>query len=272
MGFRGVLGPRVRRRRRVRAARRPPRGRRDQLRLPALRHLHGRLPDALPQPHRPRHPQPRRRVRRPHRGPAGEPAPRCRTRCPTTSRSSPSRWPRRIRFRRSCDRARRSRRGARRRPPGQPVRPGAGGSVGSRARGRQAPREAGAAAARGIATALVWPTLTTPRMADIVVDCTGSATGLPTALTTGAPARHHRAQDHGGRLAEAGLGAVRHRRGDAGRLAVRPVRPRARGLARGQVDVLPLISDRFDLSNGLAALERAQAPGVLKVLLDVASA
>ena len=37
------------------------------------------------------------------------------------------------------------------------------------------------------------------------------------------------------------------------------------------MDVLPLISDRFDLSNGLAALARAQAPGVLKVLLDVAA-
>jgi threonine dehydrogenase-like Zn-dependent dehydrogenase len=41
-------------------------------------------------------------------------------------------------------------------------------------------------------------------------------------------------------------------------------------LEHGRVDVRPLISDRFDLSDGLAALDRAQQKGVLKVLLDVA--
>jgi threonine dehydrogenase-like Zn-dependent dehydrogenase len=42
------------------------------------------------------------------------------------------------------------------------------------------------------------------------------------------------------------------------------------GLARGDVDVLPLITDRFDLSHGLTALQRAQVRPVLKVLIDVA--
>ena len=42
------------------------------------------------------------------------------------------------------------------------------------------------------------------------------------------------------------------------------------GLARGDVDVLPLITDRFDLSHGLAALQRAQVRPVLKVLIEVA--
>jgi threonine dehydrogenase-like Zn-dependent dehydrogenase len=40
-------------------------------------------------------------------------------------------------------------------------------------------------------------------------------------------------------------------------------------LADGRVDVRPLVSERFGLSDGLAALERAQARGVMKVLLDV---
>jgi len=42
------------------------------------------------------------------------------------------------------------------------------------------------------------------------------------------------------------------------------------GLEQGRVDVLPLITDRFDLAHGLAALQRAQTRPVLKVLLDVA--
>jgi hypothetical protein len=37
------------------------------------------------------------------------------------------------------------------------------------------------------------------------------------------------------------------------------------------VDVRPLLADRFDLSDGIRALARAQEPGVLKVLVDVAA-
>ncbi len=40
-------------------------------------------------------------------------------------------------------------------------------------------------------------------------------------------------------------------------------------LANGLVDVLSLVSDRLDLSDGVRALARAGEPGVLKVLLDV---
>jgi threonine dehydrogenase-like Zn-dependent dehydrogenase len=43
-----------------------------------------------------------------------------------------------------------------------------------------------------------------------------------------------------------------------------------RGLVAGEVDVRPLLHDRFDLSRGVEAIARAQQPGVLKVLLDVA--
>lgn len=41
-------------------------------------------------------------------------------------------------------------------------------------------------------------------------------------------------------------------------------------LAGGTIAVRPLVHDLFDLSNGGEALRRAGAPGVLKVLLDVA--
>ena len=42
-------------------------------------------------------------------------------------------------------------------------------------------------------------------------------------------------------------------------------------LEAGSVSVLPMISERFDLSRGVDALDAAQRKGVLKVLIDVAS-
>ena len=40
-------------------------------------------------------------------------------------------------------------------------------------------------------------------------------------------------------------------------------------LDAGEVDVLPMISARYDLSDGLAAIAHARSQPVLKVLLDV---
>jgi len=110
-----------------------------------------------------------------------------------------------------------------------------------------------------------------PRMADLVVDCTGSATGLPTALKLVRPrgtivlkTTVAGSQD----LAWAPfvideVTLVGSRCG--------PFDRAIRGLERGEVDVRPLLADRFDLSEGMRALARAQEPGVLKVLLDVAT-
>ena len=39
-------------------------------------------------------------------------------------------------------------------------------------------------------------------------------------------------------------------------------------LASGLVDVRPLISERFNLSDGVRAVERAGEPGVLKILIE----
>jgi threonine dehydrogenase-like Zn-dependent dehydrogenase len=124
--------------------------------------------------------------------------------------------------------------------------------------------------ALGIETALVAD-VTESRVADIVVDCTGSATGLPTALRLVKPR---------------GTIVLKTTVAGSQELAWAPfvidevtlVGSRCgpfdralKGLAGGEVDVRPLLSDRFDLSNGMDALARAQAPGVLKVLLDVVS-
>ncbi len=123
--------------------------------------------------------------------------------------------------------------------------------------------------ARGIETALLSDVLG-ERLADVVVDCTGSATGLPTALRLVRPR---------------GTIVLKTTVAGSQELAWAPfvidevtlVGSRCgpfdralKGLEDGEVDVRPLLADRFDLSRGLDALARAQAPGVLKVLLDVA--
>ena len=121
---------------------------------------------------------------------------------------------------------------------------------------------------QGIDTALLSDSLE-PRAADIVVDCTGSATGLPTALRLVRP-----------------RGTIVLKTTVAGEqtMAYAPFvideitlvgsrcGPFDRALAAletGEVDVTPLISERFDLSRGVEAFERAAAKDVLKVLLDV---
>ena len=123
-------------------------------------------------------------------------------------------------------------------------------------------------AARGIGTALLSDDRP-DREADIVVDCTGSDTGLPLALklvrprgtivlkTTVAGAQT---------LAWATLVI------DEVTIVGSRCGPFDRALAAlqdGKVEVGPLLSARFPLSEGLQALDRAQAKGVVKVLLDV---
>jgi threonine dehydrogenase-like Zn-dependent dehydrogenase len=106
-------------------------------------------------------------------------------------------------------------------------------------------------------------------MADVVVDCTGSDTGLPTAL----------------KLVRA-RGTIVLKTTVAGTQSMSwapividevtivgsrcgPFDRALSALDEGTVRVLPLISERFDLSRGVEALERAKTKPVLKVLLDV---
>jgi threonine dehydrogenase-like Zn-dependent dehydrogenase len=120
----------------------------------------------------------------------------------------------------------------------------------------------------GIATTLLSDALD-PRSFDIVVDCTGAESGLPTALRLVRP-----------------RGTIVLKTTVAGQQTLAwapfvidevtligsrcgPFDQALAALESGHVQVQPLISDRFDLSHGLDALARAQTKGILKVLLDV---
>jgi threonine dehydrogenase-like Zn-dependent dehydrogenase len=122
----------------------------------------------------------------------------------------------------------------------------------------------------GIPTALLTAA---PRdhSADIVVDATGSATGLPTALEMVRPR---------------GTVVLKTTVAGSQTLALAPLvidevtvvgsrcGPFDRALEAlddGAVDVSRMISARFDLSEGVSALEHARTRPVMKVLLDVAS-
>ncbi|HEY7450060.1 MAG TPA: alcohol dehydrogenase catalytic domain-containing protein [Vicinamibacterales bacterium] len=120
----------------------------------------------------------------------------------------------------------------------------------------------------GLTTCLLSELAMEPQ-ADIIVDCTGSDTGLPTAL----------------KLVRA-RGTIVLKTTVAGTqtMAWAPIvidevtivgsrcGPFDRALSAleaGTVRVLPLISERFDLSRGVEALGLARSKPVLKVLLDV---
>jgi threonine dehydrogenase-like Zn-dependent dehydrogenase len=120
----------------------------------------------------------------------------------------------------------------------------------------------------GIPTALV-DDVSRERHADVVVDCTGSESGLPAALALVRPR---------------GTIVLKTTVAGAQTLAWAPVvidevtivgsrcGPFDQALAAletGRVDVRPLISDRFNLRDGVAALERAGAKSALKVLLEM---
>jgi threonine dehydrogenase-like Zn-dependent dehydrogenase len=120
----------------------------------------------------------------------------------------------------------------------------------------------------GVATTLLSDSIER-RSFDVVVDCTGSESGLPTALPLVRP-----------------RGTIVLKTTVAGQQTLAwapfvidevtligsrcgPFDRALDALEKGHVKVEPLISDRFDLTRGLDALARAQTKGALKVLLDV---
>ena len=122
----------------------------------------------------------------------------------------------------------------------------------------------------GIETALLAD-CPTDRMADIVVDCTGSDTGLPTALTIVRPRgtivlKTTVAGTQQMPWAPIVIDEVTIMGSRCG-----PFDRALEALEAGRVSVLPLVSARFDLSDGVKALEAAKRRNVLKVLIDVAS-
>jgi threonine dehydrogenase-like Zn-dependent dehydrogenase len=119
----------------------------------------------------------------------------------------------------------------------------------------------------GIETALVSDVLR-DHQADVVVDCTGSETGLPAALdlvrprgtivlkTTVAGTQ----QMPWAPIVIDEVTIVGSRCG--------PFDRALEALDAGSISVLPMISRRFDLTDGVEAIETARRGGVLKVLID----
>jgi threonine dehydrogenase-like Zn-dependent dehydrogenase len=120
----------------------------------------------------------------------------------------------------------------------------------------------------GIATRLL-DDLAADRHADLVIDCTGSATGLPTALRIVRPRgtvvlKTTVAGDQTMAWAPVVIDEVTIVGSRCG-----PFDRALMALAQGGISVLPLLSRRFDLSQGVEALEHAATKDVMKVLLDV---
>jgi threonine dehydrogenase-like Zn-dependent dehydrogenase len=120
----------------------------------------------------------------------------------------------------------------------------------------------------GIATRLLAD-VEPDRHADIVVDCTGSPTGLPTALSLVRPRgtivlKTTVAGEQTMALAPIVIDEVTIVGSRCG-----PFDRALAALAAGEVRVLPLISARYGLSDGVVAIEHARSQPVLKILLDV---
>lgn len=107
------------------------------------------------------------------------------------------------------------------------------------------------------------------RTADLVVDCTGSASGLPTACRFVKPRgtivlKTTVAGETGPSLAPIVIDEITLVGSRCG-----PFDVALKALARGQIQVTPLISARFPLSEAVSALRQAGQSPNLKVLLDV---
>lgn len=122
--------------------------------------------------------------------------------------------------------------------------------------------------ARGIETVLL-DEVGDERTADIVVDCTGSPTGLPTAMRLVKPRgtivlKTTVAGEQTLSLAPLVIDEIQLTGSRCG-----PFPAAIEALERGEVDVSPLISARFPLQQAETAFEQAASRGVLKVLFDV---
>jgi len=121
--------------------------------------------------------------------------------------------------------------------------------------------------ARGIATATVEGAAARGRAFDVVVEASGGASGFQLALELLRPQGTLvlKSTFHGATPVDAARVVVEEITvigSRCGRFA-----PALDLLARGVVDVASLVSDTLPLARGVAAMERAAAPGVLKVLL-----
>jgi threonine dehydrogenase-like Zn-dependent dehydrogenase len=119
----------------------------------------------------------------------------------------------------------------------------------------------------GVETALVHSARLRGRVFDVVVEASGAAGGFALALDLLRPQGTLvlKSTFHGATPVDAARVVVDELRvvgSRCGRFA-----PALDLLARGAVDVTPLVSETYDLGRGPEAMARAAAPGVLKVLL-----
>ena len=112
-------------------------------------------------------------------------------------------------------------------------------------------------------------TLENRRRVDLVVECSGSAQGLELALRLVRPRgtivlKSTIAAQSTLHLAPIVIDEIRLQGSRCG-----PFAPALRALSQRRVDVLPLISARYSLDEGLDAFEQAGKKGMLKVLVQV---
>ena len=129
------------------------------------------------------------------------------------------------------------------------------------------------AAQRGISTKtveeqLIAPTSPASRV-DLVVECTGSAPGLELAMQLVRPRgciflKSTVADMSTLHLAPIVIDEIRVQGSRCG-----PFAPALRALSQRRIDVLPLISARYSLDEGLDAFDHAGKKGTLKVLVQV---
>lgn len=109
------------------------------------------------------------------------------------------------------------------------------------------------------------------RKADVVVDCTGSESGFQLALQTVRPCgtivlKTTVAKDHQLALSPVVIDEVTVVGSRCG-----PFQPALEMLERNDVDVEPLVSARYPLSEAVSAFQHAQQPDTLKVLLEISA-
>jgi threonine dehydrogenase-like Zn-dependent dehydrogenase len=107
------------------------------------------------------------------------------------------------------------------------------------------------------------------RVADVVVDCTGSETGLPTALRMVRPRGTIVLKTTGAGTQTLALAPIVIDEVTVVGSRCGPFDAALVALEEGTVSVASLISCRFDLAQGIEALDAARTRPVLKVLLDV---
>lgn len=104
--------------------------------------------------------------------------------------------------------------------------------------------------------------------ADVVVDCTGSPSGLKTALQSVRPRGTVVLKTTVAAAPDFSLASIVIDEITVVGSRCGPFDQALEALQQRSIEVTPLIADRFSIVDGVAAMNRAAEPGVMKVLLD----